>query len=422
MQKDNRFGVPNVSGKDQCKKWEEKIKSEHRDMERRTIYSDKISHTETLNLMWVYKYLVPGDDGMVSVENFKSFLETVVKPADPTKYNKMMWFFDISRKRETDKKERAMLRSIDAFLNNFRTLENAFIYCEQFKQAAIKMATKLEAPSSMPVIERVKWLRIWVILIMNQAYYWGEFDENGELVSPNVMKVFEECTIYPESMIIFQNRYFCNLEDGDIQFELIKAFIEKYPQKVQEEVMKFAEIGYNTPYFLKLDNIRMNVKALLFKHSWLLTSFYAFTKSGIKLMDPMIFNELDKACERGGLESMPVTYISHIDTCNRFKKSKLKTYVYMEMEHNESVMQKGVTCQMEIDMYIEVYRWLQRHPTFRFGEDNMTLKEYEIENLFQAKPTQDKVTTIQNEEGQEKPMLRLKKSGMSKVIISLPRK
>lgn len=384
------------------RKEEETAEKQLAEMKKRIIDAEGVPLDEALSLVWLHENIAPGDKGPVSIKNMKEFLETVVKPANPAKYKKTMQFFDINRIQKSDRVEETAYRPIAEFLNRFRTIENAFEYSIAFKSAAISMAYKLEAPEDMPVVERVKWLKIWFAIIREQGFFWFDFNHEGKIDSLENIRMLEKTFVDPDLMIALNQSYFANMPDREIQLDLIKKFLNLYPEYIQKEVFKYGEFGYNRQY-MELRDVRMNIKRKLFNNCWGIKSRKLFTKEGIRHFEPEIFYQLDKVWRNGGIESLKEEKLTVINPYNSFKDIEISIYEYMELE-KEGVTQKlCVTCQEELEMYIIVYRWLQRHPDFRFGNKDKTLKEYEMEHLFE-----DEVETMTVDDAMKQWLLDFK--------------
>lgn len=343
----------------------------------RAIETEGFSRQEVLNSMALYEKLAPGDMGKVSIKSLNGFLETVVKPRNPEMYQRLVDFFDTQREKKSERKEKKEELAVEGFLNSFRTIENAFKYSLNFKAAAISIAPKLDAPEYMTVIERVKWLRVWIILIADQSMFWSDY--RGEvLVGKKVSMEFDQCFIFPEIIIGLEKSYFRKNKDKNIKLDLIRQLLSLYPENVQKEVMRFGEFGYDTPDCMKMNSIRLNIKKKLFEHDWIATSSYFCTEEGIRLFEPEVFMAIHEAIEKGGIKKMPKYIYQLRDPFSGFKTKKIIAYK-IESGGKERT---GVCCQRELEMYIKVWNWIKEHPNFRFGKAQKTLSQYGLENLF----------------------------------------
>lgn len=346
---------------------------------RRAIDTEGFSDEEVLCMVKLYKKLAPADDGRVSIKNLKEFLETVVKARNPEMYRRLTEFCDIRRERKSERKEEKEAKALEGFLNSFRTVENAFMYSLSFKEAALSMASKLDAPEEMSVTDRIKWLRIWVILICDQSMFWNDYNEE-KLVDKRISMEIEECFIFPETMIGLERKYFRKQKDGNIKLQLIKDFLNLYPEAVQKEVMRFGEFGYDTPDCMKVSSIRRNIKQKLFETDWIATSSYFCTEEGLKYFEPEIFIGVHKALMEGGIRKMNKYIYGLVNPYKGFKSVNIVAY---KIETGGKKRRVGVTCTKELYMYVMVYEWLKEHPGFTFGKENKTLSQYGLESLFE---------------------------------------
>ena len=73
------------------------------------------------------------------------------------------------------------------------------------------MASKLDAPEEMSVVERVKWIRLWFIVIRNQELFYNEIDGNGKIRGIDVTREVNNMYIFPESMILLNESFLSKL-------------------------------------------------------------------------------------------------------------------------------------------------------------------------------------------------------------------
>lgn len=351
-------------------------------MKNRITDAEGVDEKEAMNLIWMHEILSPGaKEGKVSIKEFKNFLETVVEPADPAMYKKCRFFFNLYRKEGKPRKEDQLFNKVESFLNRFRTVENAFKYNIEFRNAAIAMAPKLDAPEDMSVIDRVKWIRIWVVLLMDQVWFWGDFDEKSVLVDIKKSKEFEQAYMYPDDMVMIEEQYCRNLEDGEIILDMIKALLNLYPEDIQKKVMRWGEFEVNSPDTLKLQYIRSEIKRDLFPHQWIALTSRFCLKRGIMTFSPEIFQCVINVYKTSKLEDMPKFIYEVKDPFDGFKRKKITAYTYMEIIEDGVTKTAGVTCEREFKMYIEVYKWLQKHPEFlsRLGVESLDGLQEDIE-------------------------------------------
>lgn len=354
----------------------------------RLVDTEGVDGYESVMLGLIYRDLAPQDaDGPISIKMVKEFLENVVKPSNEQKFKKLWSYYDFQGAAIPEKKADKMRIVVENFLAGFRTIENAYLYCSSFRNQAESIAKKLDTGSEeMSVIEKNKWLRIWVLIIRDQMLFWGDLDENAKLIGKENSERFENYHFFPEMMVFLNQKYFTQLKDGEIVLDMIKSMLNLYPEKVRNRVLEFGEIGTDKPDYLKLGTIRREIKQSMFKIPWHDASYIFCTKYGIEQMTPEI---LVKAVEayRNGIEDGIETYMfSYYNVYNKFKVQRRKVYKICD--------NLEITCQEELEMYIEVYRWLQAHPEFRFGKENKTLAEYGIEAMSMAKPGEEKEAMV----------------------------
>ena len=114
--------------------------------------------------------------------------------------------------------------------------------------------------------------------------------------------------IFPESMILLNESFLSKLDDGEILYDMIKAFVDSYPKDVQRAVYRFAELdGVNRPDSCKLGRIREDVKKKLFPNSWRSSTSFFMCKTGIKYMIPKHLEMALLAYKNGGISNILYT-------------------------------------------------------------------------------------------------------------------
>lgn len=371
------------------------------DLMNRVVGSEGMSDNEVLTYVMISDFLspnelfsFPGASFPLDVSMMKSFLEEKVKKENPEMYKKIMLVYDVAGSHELSAKKLSKLRNqVDSYLASLRTIENSFMYSRPMKEASESMAKKLKAPDDMSVLDRVKWLRIWLMIIRDNEYFYGDMDPNTqELMGCQNSELFNSYYIYPDSMVSFNETYFSELEDESIFYDWMKAFIETYPEKVQREVYRFAELGFNEPFTSNMGYVRNNIKKLLFPDSWRRANSFFFTTDGIKLMHPDVLKMAVEAYLNGG--------VANLDTCEvkipnmydfpksysprhwkGFKVRTITPYKFGEIEENGKMFNLCVTNDTELELYVQVYNWLEQNPDFQFGPESKTLAEYEMTGM-----------------------------------------
>ena len=350
----------------------------------RVIDRDKFSYNEARGYATIYQNLAPGDvSGKISIMRVKKFMEDFIKKDNPSIYKKMYIFYGLSEEGKYNEKKRSKINDlIQNYLDFIRSVENAMSYSISFEEAANKMASKLDAPEEMSVVERVKWIRLWFIVIRNQELFYNEIDGNGKIKGIDVTRKVNDMYIFPESMILLNESFLSKLDDGEIIYEMIKEFIDSYPTDVQRVVYRFAELdGLNRPDSCKLGRIREGVKKKLFPNSWRSSTSFFMCRTGIKYIIPEHLRMAVLAYKNGGISNMTAIEGEILDVYNSYKKRKVIAYKYGETQLNGNTIELGVTGEQELMMYVNLYKWLMMHPEFKFGKENKTLEEYGLAEL-----------------------------------------
>lgn len=148
----------------------------------RVIDRDKFSYNEARAYATIYQNLAPGDvAGKISAMRVKNFIKDFIQKDNPSIYKKMCIFYGLSEEEYDEKKRSKINNLIQNYMDGIRSVENAMSYSVSFEEAANKMASKLDAPEEMSVVERVKWIRLWFIVIRNQELFYNEIDGNGKI-------------------------------------------------------------------------------------------------------------------------------------------------------------------------------------------------------------------------------------------------
>ena len=350
---------------------------------KRVIDRDKFSYNEAKAYAIIYQNLAPGDvTGKISAMRVKKFMEDFIQKDNPSIYKKMYIFYGLSEEKYNEKKRSKINNLIQNYMDGIRSVENAMSYSISFAEAATKMAAKIDAPEEMSVVERIKWIRLWFIVIRNQEFFYNEIDGNGRNRGINVTREVNDMYIFPESMILLNETFLSKLDDGEILYDMIKAFVDSYPKDVQRAVYRFAELdGVNRPDSCKLGRIREDVKKKLFPNSWRSSTSFFMCKTGIKYMIPKHLEMALLAYKNGGISNMPVIKVEIPDVFNGYKKRKVTVYKYGETKVNGTTIELGVTGEQELMLYVNLYKWLVEHPDFKFGKEDKTLEEYGLSEL-----------------------------------------
>ena len=332
----------------------------------------------------MYNDLAPGDvKGKISVKRVKQFFDEFIQQDNPSMYNKMLCYYELNGATGyPEKKLEKIRRLIENYMEGIRTIDNALQYSVAFEEAASKIAVKLDAPDTMSISERVKWIRLWFIVIRDHEYFFNEIDDEGRLKGPHCTNEVNQMYFFPESLINLNSSYLSMLPDGNILYDMIKSFIDSYPEDVQKVVYRFAELdGMNHSDRTRLGRIREDVKKKLFPNSWRSSTSYFMTREGIKFFLPYHLQMAVLAYKNGGTSNMPTFENQVTDVFNGYKKRTVTVYKYGENTVGGEHFDLGVSCEQELMLYVNLYNWLLAHPDFRFGQEGKTLEEYGLDTL-----------------------------------------
>lgn len=349
----------------------------------RVIDKDIMSKREALAYARIYLDLAPADPhDSISVQRVKTFLEQVVCEENPSMYQKIMSYYEVIEDNNfSEQKAKKIKNQIEYYFQNVCSLKNAMMYSVNFEEAANQMASKLDAPEDMSILERVKWLRVWLVILKDHEFFWPELDQKRLFRGANVSNYINSINLLPEVLIHLNEIYFSCLPDEEISLEIIQDFLATYPEDVQKEVFRFAEFDSDIPYTLRFERIRINVKQKLFPNSCRSDLSFFCTKFGIKHFAPRNLELAVKAYKNGGISTLPEMEGQIVDVFNNYRKKSIVCYKYGENVFKGKTVELGVTSEHELELYAILYKWLLAHPDFRFGIENKTLEEYGMDNL-----------------------------------------
>lgn len=371
----------------------EEIRAEEMDAEREALIKrivEKEGFDEEKDLMWavMYRDLVPGDvNGPISIKLMKEFFENVMVKDRPNMRDKVLNYYQLEEGDLPKKKLFKLADSIETFLSGFRTIENIYEVSLAFREAAEQMAPKLKVDETMSLIEKIKWLRVWAVVVRDQMLFWGDMDKNRRFIGKENTIKFNSFYIYPETMTLLYKLYFYAMPDETVILDMLQRLLKLYPEEVQKKILKYGEFDENVPDSMKVERIRNDVKKELFPIPWVTESAYFCTTAGIGLLEPERIKKAVEAYMNGGIESLPAFESSYIDVYNTCKRKKMKCYRYDSSYTRDTDFRGSVTCNQELEMYVETYKWLLEHPDFRFGEEGKTIAEYGMEKLLERKAT-----------------------------------
>ena len=340
---------------------------------------------EVQQLALIYMGLAPNDyTHQISIRMVKDFLKNVVEKDNQKGLAKARRYYDFHNPLP-DKQQKKLAAFTNNFWNKYRTVENCYQYSKAFHDMAEKIAPKLDAPEDMDALQRMKWFRMWAFVLRDQGFFWDDINHANKTINVKKSLLFERAAILtPEVMLIFEKaEEFLGAQDGEFILEMFQSFVNMYPEHVRNQFIAFAEFEKNECASLKASSIREDVKRKLFPTLWVSGMYYFFTKSGMKVTRADLLQEAVLAYKAGGIGTLNSFFKVGTDPYSKFKRRSYKCYEIVSKENQDRKLY--VTSQEELQMHVEVYKWLCNHPEFRFGEENKTISEYGMEGLLNEK-------------------------------------
>ena len=349
----------------------------------RIIDAEGIEEYEAKRLSLIYIDLAGEDpNSKISVKMMKQFLEEVVRPnSDKKVFEKVMSYYDFRSEKYSKKKMIKLHHIVESFWNQFKTMENAYMYSYGFREMVNKLAPKLWVNGEMSPIEKVKWLRVWIVLVRDQHFFWLDTNKKGDFISKVASAQLNNVRIQPEIMINLEEFYFSYMDKGNVILDMLQQFIATRPEEVQEKIREYGEFDFNGTNSQTISCIR-KIKLEMFPKQWIALPAYFFTVKGIKMLTPEKLQNAIEAYQNGGVEKLETLDIAFYD---------IKTY---SKKYKKCYKVKGnfyVSCQEELEMYVTAYKWLLENPEFKFGEENKTLAEYNLADLLVEKLTYEEL-------------------------------
>ena len=181
------------------------------------------------------------------------------------------------------------------------------------------------------------------------------------------------------------------LTDKALNVEMLKKLIGLYPEEVQKQLYRWGEMdGSNTINMLRAGEVRMGLKRTMFPITWMSPMSLFCLNNYMKDNNPKYLEAAVVAYQNGGVENLDRIEQKGTDPFDTFKVKSFKSYEVYSSEKNGIKKVLVVNSQLELEMLVEVYKWFLEHPDLRFGEENKTVAEYGIENLFEE--PEDEVT------------------------------
>lgn len=347
-----------------------------------------MSDTKAKALAVFYTDLAAADIfGPISIKRLYSFLEEDIKSFSSEMYSDIKRFYGLDEETPLSSTEEKLLsKKVEQHLEKIRSIKNALKYSYAFEESAKRMVNKLVAPSEMTFLEKVKWLRLWAIVIKDHEFFWGDTDENYNILGKKATDAFNELYLFPEAMISLEKTFFSRLKDGCILQERMQKFIELYPYQVQKAVYRFAELDRDEPDITQMGKIREHIKKTLFSKIWLTRASSFMTIEGLKHFTPETLEMAIKAYMNGGLNTLPIFRAEHYDV---FKGAK-RIYTFYKLgdfTYKGKNLELGISCKEELMMFVYTYQWFLSHPDFKFGDKQKTIYEYGLDSLMYDKKT-----------------------------------
>ena len=222
------------------------------------------------------------EDGEISAKMMSEFIRDTIKKEYPDEYEtKIKPYYDMENPMPEFKKEKAKIW-VKNFWKRFRTVENAYKYSKSFRELAKRIAPKLDAPTTMGVVERCKWLRLWVFVIRDQAMYWYDVEHGLKLNMRRIKEYDKNLELTPELMVKYEKAFFSKIPENGLMLDMLKAFISIYPEKIQKDIKAFAEFEKNDASELNAGYVRKTLKKELFPSMWISSMWCFCMKNGVK--------------------------------------------------------------------------------------------------------------------------------------------
>lgn len=361
----------------------------------RVIDFEEMDSYEAAKYGLMYNNLAPDDiKHKISTKMVKDFLEETVKFQNPEAYEKIQKYYDFHS--QISEKYR---KKLEIFVENtwkqYRTVEYCYKYSISFKEFVDKYASKVDA-DGLSDIEKIKWLRLWIFIIKDQGFFWADIQDDGKIDVKKQQNFDRMAYLNPDTMMYLEP-YVSKLSEKSLNVEMLKRFISLYPENFQKQVYTWAEMDNTTgnTNILRAGEIRMWIKRTLFPVTWMSPVSLFCMNDALKLNNPKYLESAVNAYKNGGIKSLKKIPNRGTDPFDDFKIKLFDGYeLYSTVEDGvEKVL--VVNCQNELNMFVEVYKWLLEHPDFKFGPEEKTLSEYGIETLLDEEPESDANCSLQ---------------------------
>lgn len=334
----------------------------------------------------MYNNLAPDDLYQpISVKMMLQFLENVVKKQNPEAYEKIWRYYDYNNPLP-DKLLKKMAIFVENVWNRYRKVEYCYLYSKGFHDFVDKYASKVDA-KGLNNIEKIKWLRLWLFIVKDQGFFWTDIKADGKIYVKEQIDFDREVYLFPDCMIYLEEYISKYMEDKCLNVEMLKSFIGLYPENVQKEVYVWAEMeSSNTTNPLRAGEVRMGIKRKLFPITWMSPMNLFCLNNNMKDNNPEYLEAAVTAYKNGGVGILDRIEQKGTDPFDRFKVKSFKSYEVYASEENDIKKVLVVNSQQELEMFVELYKWLLEHPDFKFGPEDKNIYEYGIDNLLKEEP------------------------------------
>ena len=356
----------------------------------RIIDFEDMDEYEAKQMGLIYNNLAPDDTkNPISAKMVKDFLENIVKVQNPEAYEKIIDYYDFKKERP-DKYVKKLSIFVENIWNTYRTVEYCYMYSKGFHEFVDQYAVKVDA-DGLSNIEKIKWLRLWLFIIKDQGFFWTDIKSDGKIYIKEQQEFDKEVYLFPDCMLYLKDYIDKYLTDKALNVEMLKKLIGLYPEEVQKQLYRWGEMdGSNTINMLRAGEVRMGLKRTMFPITWMSPMSLFCLNNYMKDNNPKYLEAAVVAYQNGGVENLDRIEQKGTDPFDTFKVKSFKSYEVYSSEKNGIKKVLVVNSQLELEMLVEVYKWFLEHPDLRFGEENKTVAEYGIENLFEE--PEDEVT------------------------------
>lgn len=356
----------------------------------RIIEFDEMDEYEAEQMGLIYNNLAPDDTkNPISAKMVKDFLENVVKIQNPEAYEKIMDYYDFKKERP-NKYVKKLSIFVENIWNTYRTVEYCYMYSKGFHEFVDQYAVKVDA-EGLSNIEKIKWLRLWLFIIKDQGFFWPDIKSDGKIYIKEQQEFDREVYLFPDCMLYLKDYIDKYLTDKALNVEMLKRLIGLYPKDIQKQVYCWAEMdNSHTINMLRAGEVRMGLKRTLFPITWMSPMSLFCLNNYMKDNNPKYLEAAVVAYKNGGVENLDRIEQKGTDPFDNFKLKSFKSYEVFSSEENNVKMVLVVNSQLELGMFVEMYKYFLEHPDLRFGAENRTVAEYGMENLLEE--PKDEVT------------------------------